>query len=270
MKRVILIGVLVLVVAVAVGAYLLLSNLGSIIKAAVEKVGSDVTQVKVTLDKADVSITSGSGSLSGLTVGNPAGFKSDSALKLGQISVALDLGSVQSNPIVIKEIVVQSPSVTYEFAGTGSNIETIHKNVQAYAGGGGQTKPAAGEGAGRRLVIDNLYVRDGRVDVRADFLKGQPTSAALPTIHLKDIGRQGGRNVGVSASEVAELVLEAIARNSTSSVGKLDIAGIQDALRGAGSAGVEKAMKEGAASADKAAKEGAAGAAEGVKKLFGR
>ncbi len=266
MKRVILIGVLVLVVAVAVGAYLLLSNLGSIIKAVVEKVGSDVTQVKVTLDQADVSITSGSGALRGLTVGNPAGFTSDSALKLGAISVALDLGSVQSDPIVIKEIVVQSPSVTYEFAGTGSNIETIRKNVQAYAGGG-QTKPASGEGAGRRLVIDDLYVRDGRIDVVADFLKGQPTRAALPTIHLKDIGRQGGKNVGVTASEVAELVLDAIARNSTSSVGKLDVAGIQDALRGAGSAGVEKALKEGTTSAEKTVKEGAA---EGVKKLFGR
>lgn len=71
MKRGLLVGALAVVVVVVIGVYLLLSNLGSIIKAVVEGVGSDATLAQVTLDQTDVSITSGRGALRGLTVGNP-------------------------------------------------------------------------------------------------------------------------------------------------------------------------------------------------------
>jgi hypothetical protein len=50
--------------------------------------------------------------------------------------------------------------------------------------------------------------------------------------------------VGVSAPEVADQVLEAIARASTSAVGQLNVGSIQEALKG-GTAGAEKAVKSG-------------------------
>ncbi len=61
MKNV-LIGVGVLGVVVAVGVFVLMSNLGGLIKAAVETAGTEVTKVQVTLDSADVETTSGKGS----------------------------------------------------------------------------------------------------------------------------------------------------------------------------------------------------------------
>ncbi|MGH9577577.1 MAG: hypothetical protein ACRD3R_09075, partial [Terriglobales bacterium] len=92
MKRGLIIGGVVLAVVV-VGIIFLLANLGSVIKAVVEKVGSEATKAKVTLNEADVSITSGKGRLRGLTVGNPAGFKTGSALELGEISVEVDVST---------------------------------------------------------------------------------------------------------------------------------------------------------------------------------
>lgn len=255
MKRGLIIGGAVLVVVIAAVIFLLV-NLSSVIKAVVEKVGSEATKAKVTLDAADVSLTSGKGSLRGLTVGNPAGFKTDNALKLGEISVQVDVSTVKSDVIVVKEIVIGAPKVTYEFAAGGSNIETLRKNVEAYAERG---KPAAeGEKKGPRLVIENLYVRDGRVDVSADFLKGEKAGVALPTIHLKDIGKKDGRNEGASAAEVAARVIASIGRSATSAVSTLNVGAIQDALR------------QGAGGAEKTIKEGAEGVQEGLKKVFGR
>lgn len=254
MKRALIIGGVVLVLLVVVVVVVVL-NLGSIVKTVVEKVGSEATKAKVTLDRADVSVTSGKGSLRGLTVGNPAGFRTDSAMTFGEIGVDLDVSTVRSDVLVIREIVIGAPRITYEFAASGSNIETLRRNVQAYAGTE-KAKPAAPRGGtGPKLVIDNLYIRDGRINVSADFLKGETAGVALPTIHLKDIGKKDGRKMGASAAEVAERVITSIGTNATSAVGTLNISAIQDALR-EGAGGAEKALKE--------------GAEEKVKKIFGR
>lgn len=247
MKRGLIIGGGVVLVNVIVAVIFLLANLGSVIRTVVEKVGSEATKAKVTLDGADVSITSGKGALRGLTVGNPAGFKAHSAIKMGEISVDLDVSTVKNDVIVIREIVIEALKVTYEFASGDSNIATLTKNVQAYV-----------DKTGLKLVIQDLYIRDGRVDVRADFLKGEKVGAALPSIHLNDIGKKDGKNVGASAAEVAEKVLSSIGGTAASAVGKLNIGAIQDVL------------KEGASGAEKALKGGAEGVQEGVKKLFGK
>ena len=175
MKKGILIGGGVLVVVIIVGVVTLLSSLDSLIKAAVETVGSEVAGVSVSLDKASVSASSGKGSLSGLNVGNPAGFKTERAFNLGEISVTLDTATVTSDPVVIKEIIIAGPKVTYEMGGSGSNIDAIQGNVEKFIkanGGGGSSSGGGGEGP--KLVIEHLYVRDGEINVSATFLGQNP------------------------------------------------------------------------------------------------
>ncbi len=279
MKKV-LIGLAVLVIVVAGGLYFVWSNLGSIIKTAVEEAGSEVTQVSVTLNAVDVdNLTDGQAAIRGLTVGNPAGFQTDSAFKLGEVSVKVDPATVTSDVIVIKEVVIAAPEVTYEFGSGGSNIGTIQKNVEQAAGGassgggsGGGSSSGDSAGEGPKLVIENLYVRDGKVNVSADFLQGQKTGASLPTIHLKDIGKEGGRSSGASPAEVAQKVVAAISTAATGAVGKLDVGAIKDALGkelGGAAEGLQKTLEKGG-DAGKALKEGASEAEKGLKKLFGQ
>lgn len=278
MKKV-LIGLAVLAVIVAGGLYFVWSNLGSIIKTAVEEAGSEVTQVSVTLDAVDVDkLTDGQAGIRGLTVGNPSGFNTDSALKLGEVTVKVDPTTVTSDVIVIKEVVIAAPQVTYEFGSGGSNIGTIQKNVEKAAGGAssgggsGGSGSSSGDSEGPKLVIENVYVRDGKVNVSADFLKGQKTGASLPTIHLKDIGKEGGKNSGASPAEVAQKVIAAISKAATGAVGNLNVGAIKDALGkelGGAAAGIQKSLEKGG-DAGKALKEGAGEAEKGLKKLFGK
>ncbi len=60
----------------------------------------------------------------------------------------LDTDSVTSDIVVIKEIFIEAPEVTYELGGDGSNIDAIQKNVDAFirknvgSSGGGNGKRA--------------------------------------------------------------------------------------------------------------------------------
>ena len=225
MKK-ILIAVAVLIVLAVAAALLLLGNLGSIIKRAVESFGSDATEAKVTLDSADVSLSSGQGSLKGLTIGNPKGFNAPAAFELGEISLKLDTSTVTSDVVVINEVLIQSPKVTYETMITSSNLGTLQENVAAYgrsAGGGSggagapKEKKAAG-GSERRYVIEHLWVKSGSVEAAFSPLGGKGVTAVLPEIHLTDIGKKSG---GATAEEVTAQVLGALTEAALQAGGAL-------------------------------------------------
>jgi hypothetical protein len=231
----ILIGVAVLLVIVVAGAYFLWSNIGGIIKTALENYGSQATQSEVKVSNVKLSLTSGEGSISGISIANPKGYSAGNAFMLGQVSVKLDTGTVTQNPVVIKEIVIDAPQVNYEMgADGGSTLQTIQKNVNAYAakmGGGGtpSQQPAAGsKEPERKLIIENLYVRNGQISASHAALKGQHVKSGLPTIHLTNIGKAKG---GASPAEVANEVIGAISQQAAK-VAAVDLGKTLESLKG--------------------------------------
>ncbi len=258
MAKKIIIAVVALLVVVAGGVYFLYSNLGPILKAAIEKYGSEATQAKVTVDSVKLSLSDGQGSISGLVVGNPQGFSGPKAIDLGSISLAVDTGSVTQNPVVIKQIIIAAPQVMYERSGSGGNLEKIKDNVTQYANadrakssGGPQpsnqpsspagspsTPSTAEKKAERKVIIEDLQVRDGKVSISATQLPGKTFSANLPAIHLRDIGKSKG---GATPAEVAEQVLGAI----TNEASKVAVADLQKQLGNLGGAVQEQLQKSG-------------------------
>jgi hypothetical protein len=203
----VIVGILVVVVGAA--ALVLLGGLNSLVKAAVQKYGSAATQTQVRLDAADVSLTSGKGTLRGLTIDNPKGYTTPHAFQLGEISVKIDVKSLTSDTVVIDEIVIQAPSVHYEVGLGGTNLGTIQGNVNAYGGGAAKAEPETG---GTRFLIKDLWVRDGRVQAAVSAtvptkLGGRDLTAPLPEIHLANIGSGKG---GATGAEIAAQVLDAL------------------------------------------------------------
>jgi len=269
------IGVLIIVIAGVIT--FLVSNLDSLIKEAVEKFGSEATRAEVKLNEVEISLTSGAGSLSGLKVGNPTGFKTPSAFEMRSISVKLNVDTVGQDPIVIKEIIISEPQVTYELVGTNSNIDAIQKNVDAYSKRfetGGSAKKSKSEGP--KLVIENIYIRGGKISVSAGFLEGKTLKASLPDIHLKDVGKE---EKGADPSQVIQEVIGSMTKGVGAAVGSL---GLEDLAKGVteGASGAAKAVMEGASSTTKQLQEGAGSvggavqegvgeAGKSLKKLFG-
>ena len=261
-----------LIVVIGGASIFLLSNLDGLIKEAVEKVGSEATQSKVSLNEVSISITSGSGALRGLTVANPKGFKTPSAFELGGISITLDTGSIGQDPIIIKEILITKPKVTYELGADGSNIDAIQKNVDAYAkqfsSGGGAKK----EEEGPKIIIEHLYIRGGEISVSAAFLRGKALTTPLPGVHLKDIGKE---KKGASPAEIAEKNIGSLTKGAGSAVGALNLDKMMESAGEAAKMIGDKAKDamKGAGDVTKGAGEtlekGLGETGKGLKKLFG-
>jgi len=274
MLKKLIIGLGLIVVVIAVGMYYLSQNAGKIVETVIEKQGSRVTQVAVTLDGVDISLADLKAGLRGLAVANPAGFKTERAVSLGEVSVKLGK-DWSPNLIVIDEVMVRAPEVTYEIGAGGSNIAAIQKNVEDFmsvvSGGASSASSSgapAGDDAGPKLVINDFYIKGGKVNVSASLMQGKTITTPLPEIHLKDIGKKSG---GASPAEVIDQVIAAITKASGNAAGGVDLSqlGLSDisgkaADIGKAATGALQGAGSGATDAAKGAVEGAAGALKGL------
>jgi hypothetical protein len=265
MKKWIFIGlgaiVVLLIVVVVVG----ISKLGPIVKMAVNTYGPKITDTELHVDDVGISIFSAEAKLKKFFLGNPKGFKSPSAMKVGSVYVDVDEGSITKDPIIINRVEVVGPEITYEKRGKIDNFKSILNNVQKNVPKGESAKKEpAKEGPGKQLIINDFIIKDGKVNLAVEMPGGvlgdQEIKADLPDIHLKDIGKKKG---GASPAEVAKEIFEVLYGKITSP----NVMGaLNDQLKKLGGVGVEtieKATKEGLKEATDVVK-GAGKEAEGV------
>lgn len=215
MKKGILIGAGVFVVIIIAAVIIIATNIGPMIKKAVNTYGPDITKTKVSLGDVDVSLFSGKAKLKELFLGNPDGFTSPYAMKVRSIKVDIDEKSITKDTIVIDRIEVLSPDISYEKMRKGDNFQTIMKNVQSSVGSKGQAVEKQQEEKGRekKLLIREFVVKGGKVNLTMSFLGGKSISAPLPDIHLKDIGKKKG---GATPAEALKEVFQSLYTKITS------------------------------------------------------
>ena len=93
---------MVIVLAVILVAYLGLDLfLGSVVKAGVNRFAPKITKTRVELAGARISPVTGSGTLTGLFVGNPPGWRSDKAFSFGKIHVVVAPFSIFGDHVVV-------------------------------------------------------------------------------------------------------------------------------------------------------------------------
>jgi hypothetical protein len=231
MKRFILIGGATVAVVVVVAAILLYSSLDAIVKAAIEKVGSDVTGTRVRVDGVNISPTSGAGTLRGFRVTNPDGFERDDAFQFDEITMKIDLTTLASDPVVIEEIVVLRPRIRYEFGGRGTNVGEIQKNVEGYS-------EERGVPEGPNLIIQNLFFRDGKVNVAGGSVLRHGVTTPLPDLHIRDIGTEEN---GATPAVVVKKVVGALGRKVTTAVASLNLGDVGHDAASAIESGAEEA-----------------------------
>ncbi len=255
LKKVIGFAVLAIVAVIAAAFIYLSMNYSSIVKAGVESNGPKFTKTEVALGGVDVSPFAGEISINDFLVGNPKGFKTSHAFKVGTVKVAVDLGSLTSETIHITEIVIDSPDIIYELGGGGPNLQTIQKNVAQASGGGGKGKAAKdGGGEGPKVVIDNLYVRNIKVALSAEILAGKIIPVPVADIHLKDIGKDSKDGKGATLGEATAKVMDEITGSVTKAASAINLDGIKKQA--------EELVKGGGGAVK--------GVTDGIKGLFGK
>ena len=219
MKKII-VGTSIALVAVLVLAVLAVGLLlDKAIKTGVETFGPRLTKVDVTVQSVSLSLFSGSGTIKGLLVGNPQGFKTPSAVQVGTVSLSLVPRSLLPDKIVVKSINVQGPEITFETDLRSNNLKRILANVQETTGGGAQepAKPQAPAQpkeakAAKKLEVDDFVISGGKVHVNVTALQGQSATITLPDIHLQALGTGSD---GITPDELAKRVLEALEKVAT-------------------------------------------------------
>ena len=186
---------LIIIPILIIGIVLALSlSLNSIIRGGVETVGPKALGADVRLQDVDISMLNGKGNLKGLFIGNPEGFKTESAFQLGEVRISLDVKSVFSDRIIIKEIYIDAPHITYEKSMKGDNIKALLKNIETFSGAAEKTSPKEGSKdqaeSETKIEINNFIVKNGKVNMSMSALQGQKLSLTLPDIHMKDIGKE--------------------------------------------------------------------------------
>lgn len=242
MKKFLLIA-LVLVVVLYVGAMFFL---GSIVKAGVNTFGPKLTQTRVELASARLSPLTGSGTLSGLAVGNPKGWSDRDAFKLGQVHVEIAPLSLFGDHIVINEVTIDGPEFLYETKLVSSNIKDLLKNIEQAAGEkNSAAQPAAKNGKPIKFEIKKFRLTNGvaRLGVGA-------AAVPVPPIAIDNLGTaEGGITPDQAVGAVMRNVLGGIVNGTAQALGNI-----------AGTTGATTVEKT---------KEAAQKAGEGIKKLFG-
>lgn len=200
-----LIVIAILLVVVAAGVYVVLSNLDSIVKAAIEKYGSEVTQTAVRVNRVKIDLKKGSGGIYGLTVANPEGFDAKHAFSLGETSIKLNLNSLGKEVIVIDGVTVRAPKVAYEMnAGREGSLNKLYENISTSlpAGSGKSAGQKQSKDAGPKMIIRSLVFEGGAIDARLVPLDNKPYSVKLPAIRMSNLGAPRGATGGELAKEI--------------------------------------------------------------------
>ncbi|QHI68291.1 DUF748 domain-containing protein [Tichowtungia aerotolerans] len=260
MKKILsIIGIVIVVLLVGVMLFL-----GNIIKAGIETVGPKVAGVPMTVEKVRVNPLTGLVHVKALVIGNPEGFKTPSAMELGEFKLNISLASLMSDTVVINEILIDAPEITYEKSLKSSNLAELQKNLTPEETGEPKEEiaeePKKEKGSSKKVVIEDFQLNNAKVNVTITALGGKKMTLPLPAIQMTDIGKDSG---GASPAEVVSEVFGSVRDAVTKAVAAgADIAG--DAMKNVSGAAGETMKDVGGAATD-----AAKGATDAIKKGIG-
>lgn len=244
-KKLLFIGGSVAVVGL-VGYVVAAFFLGSIVRTGVNNFGPKLTKTKVELARATISPFTGTGTLTGLVVGNPQGWSENDAFRLGKVHLDVEPFSIFGDHIVINEIIIDEPEFRYETKIIASNIKDLLKNIEEFTGGGGQGA-ATKSGQPIKFVVKKFRMTNATAKLGVG---PAAIPVPLPPISIDELGVAEG---GITPDQLVGAVM----KNVLSSI----VAGSARAALQAGST-LGAGAVEGATHAAKKA-------GEGLKNLFG-
>jgi hypothetical protein len=192
------IALLVLIAVVVSALFWLHGNMDGLVRDAITKYGSEMTQARVSVGGVKISAANGEGVISDLTIGNPKGYKTPHAFRVKEFTVAIDPASIARDVVTVKKIVIVAPDVMYEKGDAMTNFDAIQKNIAAYLG------PSSGKPSGKKLIVEELTIRDAKAQASAPFMDGKTVTVSLPDLTLHNLGKaKGGITPGELGQEIA-------------------------------------------------------------------
>lgn len=225
MKRsLVIVGTILLTLIVIILGVTL--SMDRIVRTTIESMGSDMLRVPLQIDDVSISILSGQGSITGITIPNPEQFDEGNALTIGSVDISMDPWSMFSDTIHVEELVIDQLVVTYDLQQPGSNLGQLQTNLSNYSEG----KEPREQG----LVIDRLIMEEATLTARTSIGGVDPITVTLPSVEHTDIGYEGNTMNDVIAT-VLNLIIQEVSgdnfRNLIMDEGERLLRDAEEALR---------------------------------------
>ena len=219
-----LLALLALIVIALVAGFLYLEPL---VKGVVHKFGTQIVGTEVNLSDFSFNPLAGSVEVKGLTVANPKGYTAENLLSLGGVRVKVNPKSLLSDTIVVEDITVTKPEITYEMPDfTTSNVMQIQQNIAKNTASDSKAEPVEEEAAqpvaeskpSKNVIIKKVLVEGGALSAITP-LQNNDTALTLemPAIELTGIGEGKAK---MTISESITEIFNKILFNATSVVTK--------------------------------------------------
>ena len=194
MKRKLLIAALALLLVI-VGIFVFLyNNIDPIVESAIEKYGTQIMGTKVSVGSVHISLKSGRGTIRNVSVANPDGFSSGTLFKLEEITLDIDVASLNHDPIVIDEVTIAAPEVLVEMNEQAqSNVSVVKSNVDRYQSSTVPSERKEGGGFEKRFIIETFVFEEGTAELDATALGVEEAEdLELPPVRLSNVGGPNG------------------------------------------------------------------------------
>lgn len=221
-RRILFTVVILLIATVLTVQY----GLGFIVRKAAKTAGPAVIGTEIKISKAYVRPFFGIVDLGRMVVGPPNGFKAN-VFEMENFRIVVDTQSVFSDTLIIKEIAIINPHVSYELSGLNSNISAILDKL-----GTAETEASKDETdkkAGKKVIIESLIFSGAKIRIAATAAGGKGIVIPMPDLVLKDIGKQSGGVTALAAfgqalKSISHGILNVI-KNAPFAIGGLAIDG---------------------------------------------
>jgi len=196
-KKIALYSLAIFVLAMIV----LVLSLGLIVKAAVDNALPMVTGTPCSMGFCSFNPITGTVRISDLKIGNPDGYGEENAFVLKNMKVSVDVASLFSDVIVVKEITITGMNVDIETKQlTETNLTDIKANVdkfikkdgkeaQAPQEEGGEAAPEESGGPQKKIIIKLIKFEDNSVTMG---VAGKTAPITMPSFTVKDVGVENG------------------------------------------------------------------------------
>lgn len=204
LKKIVLL--VVVVVTVALVATYFVRNI--LVEKAVETGSEHALGVPTNLGSASLEIHGGSLELSNFEVSNPEGFTADNFLSLRRGVLAVKVGSVLDDEVVVDSLVIEGVTLNLEQIDRKGNCQVLLDHIKQL--------DMSSSGESQKFRIGLIALRDINVNGSLSLLgKQTEKSFKFDDFSLRNVGSENGVTVSeVTATVVKTLISKALASGS--------------------------------------------------------
>lgn len=209
---------LAVIIAIVGGVFWFISSdqLNAIIKEQIEVQGNKFTEQTVSVEKVDIKILQGAGTINGLVINNPKGYSTTPLFALNEITLDINLESLpkvkEGGPVVLDALIINAPEALVEFTKNGSSniqevLDAIEKNIPKSSS---TSQASTSDTLDPRITVQKLVLAGVTLRVDLTELGNTTHKKVLPDINLTNIGGEKGLPASEFGGELIKKALSAI------------------------------------------------------------